>query len=168
MVRSTASLHGRPSARVVLLKGIENGNLIFFTNYQSRKGHQLEENPFAAITFFWPVLERQVRLEGRIEKIPETASDLYFHSRPKGSQVGAWASPQSQTVANRAELEQAERSFTEKFSAATEIPRPGHWGGFQLIPDYIEFWQGRPNRLHDRIVYELQAQAGWQIKRIAP
>jgi pyridoxamine 5'-phosphate oxidase len=168
MVLSTATQEGRPSARVVLLKGIENGNLIFFTNYQSRKGHDLEENPVAAITFFWPALERQIRLEGRIEKVAKTASDMYFHSRPKGSQIGAWASPQSQAVKNRAELEEAERSYTEKFSNTTEIPRPDHWGGFQLIPDYVEFWQGRPNRLHDRIVYEEQERGGWQIKRIAP
>ncbi|MFC5270259.1 pyridoxamine 5'-phosphate oxidase [Adhaeribacter terreus] len=168
MVLSTATPDGRPSSRVVLLKGIENGSLIFFTNYMSRKGQQLGSNPFAAITFFWPALERQVRIEGKIEKISETASDIYFHSRPKGSQIGAWASPQSQVVESRSELEQAEHSFAEKFSSTVEIPRPKHWGGYQLVPDYLEFWQGRPNRLHDRIVYEKHNHGGWHINRIAP
>ncbi|MBK0403084.1 pyridoxamine 5'-phosphate oxidase [Adhaeribacter sp. BT258] len=168
MVLSTATSNGRPSSRVVLLKGIENGNFIFFTNYLSRKGQHLSDNPYAAITFFWPALERQVRIEGKIEKISETASDIYFHSRPKGSQIGAWASPQSQVVNNRAALEQAERSYAEKFSSTVEIPRPDHWGGYQLVPTYMEFWQGRPNRLHDRIVYERHEHGGWQINRIAP
>ncbi len=168
MVLSTATKDGKPSARVLLLKGIENGNLIFFTNYQSRKGLQLEENPFAALTFFWPGLERQVRLEGRIFKLDPKASDIYFHSRPQASQIGAWASPQSQQVADRTEIEKAEKHFAQKFGSLIEIPRPDHWGGFQLEPDYFEFWQGRPSRLHDRIVYEKHENQGWQIKRLAP
>ena len=168
MVLSTATLEGKPSSRVVLLKGIENGNLIFFTNYHSRKGQQLEANPNAAITFFWPELERQVRLEGKISRISEPASDMYFHSRPKASQIGAWASPQSQEVESRAELEKAEKHFTEKFSSKMEIPRPQHWGGYQFEPEYFEFWQGRPSRMHDRIIYEREKNGSWTIKRLAP
>ncbi|KAA9325174.1 pyridoxamine 5'-phosphate oxidase [Adhaeribacter soli] len=168
MVLSTATPQGRPSARVVLLKGIENGCFLFYTNYESRKGNQLLENPFGAITFFWPALERQVRLEGKISKVPEIVSDTYFNSRPVGSQVGAWASPQSRTVENREALEQAEKQFASQFEGKPHIPRPAHWGGFQLEPDYVEFWQGRPNRLHDRIVYDKQETGNWQIKRLAP
>jgi len=168
MVLSTASPQGKPSARVVLLKGIEDGNLIFFTNYHSRKGQQLDANPSAALTFFWPVLERQIRLEGTVSKLNESASDLYFHSRPKGSQIGAWASPQSHPVKNRQELEKAEQHYAEMFKAQQEIPRPPHWGGFQFTPDYFEFWQGRPSRLHDRIIYEKLPNQGWSIKRLAP
>jgi len=168
MVLSTATPNGKPSARVVLLKGIENGNLIFFTNYNSRKGQELANNPQAAITFFWPGLERQVRLEGIMGKLPEAASDAYFHSRPKGSQLGAWASPQSQSVASREVLQEAEHRYAKEFFGLEDIPRPAHWGGFQFSPEYLEFWQGRPNRLHDRIVYEKQAENNWQIKRLAP
>ena len=168
MVLSTATPEGKPSARVVLLKGIENGNLVFFTNYNSRKGRQLEQNPQAAITFFWPALERQVRLEGKIARLSEAASDMYFHSRPKASQIGAWASPQSQEVKSRAELERAEQHYAEKFKANVEIPRPENWGGYQFIPEYFEFWQGRPSRLHDRIIYEKEQNGSWDIKRLAP
>jgi pyridoxamine 5'-phosphate oxidase len=168
MVLSTASADGKPSSRVVLLKGIEKGCFIFFTNYESRKGRQLLENPFAAITFFWPGLERQVRIEGKISKVPEYVSDTYFHSRPMGSQIGAWASPQSQAVVNREALEMAEKEFASKFAGIVEIPRPSHWGGFQLEADYLEFWQGRPNRLHDRIAYEKQPTGGWHLMRLAP
>lgn len=168
MVLSTATPEGKPSSRVVLLKGIEDGNLIFFTNYHSRKGQQIETNPQAAITFFWPELERQIRVEGTLSKLNHTASDIYFHSRPKASQIGAWASPQSQEVTNREAIERAEKLFTEKFKGHIEIPRPEHWGGFQFKPDYFEFWQGRPSRLHDRIVYEKHENSGWYIKRLAP
>jgi pyridoxamine 5'-phosphate oxidase len=168
MVLSTATPDGKPSARVVLLKGIEDGSLIFFTNYLSRKGKQLEVNPFAALTFFWPELERQVRLEGKITRISEKASDIYFHSRPQASQIGAWASPQSQEVKDRTELEKAEIHYTQRFNASIEIPRPKHWGGFVFTPDYFEFWQGRPSRMHDRIIYEKQPNQAWAIKRLAP
>jgi len=168
MVLSTATPDGKPSARVVLLKGIEDGNFIFFTNYHSRKGQQLEANPNAAITFFWPELERQVRLEGTISKLNKTASDVYFHSRPKASQIGAWASPQSQEIKNRQVIEKAEQQYAEKFRAKVEVPRPDHWGGFLFTPDYFEFWQGRPSRLHDRIIYENMENNGWAIKRLAP
>lgn len=168
MVLATATPEGKPSSRVVLLKGIENGCFIFFTNYESRKGEQLLHNPFGSITFFWPALERQVRLEGKITKVPETVSDAYFNSRPLGSRIGAWASPQSRPVKSREDLEQAEKQLSSKFQGKNQIPRPPHWGGFQLDPDYFEFWQGRPNRLHDRIVYEKQTAGHWQLKRLAP
>ncbi|MBC5773394.1 pyridoxamine 5'-phosphate oxidase [Pontibacter sp. KCTC 32443] len=167
MVLSTVNEVGRPSARVVLLKEINADGFVFFTNYKSRKGHDLQENPFAAITFFWAELERQVRVEGRIRKVDVAVSDAYFQSRPKGSQIGAWASPQSQIIENRDVLEKADTMFTQKFAAAETIPRPDHWGGYILTPDLVEFWQGRPNRLHDRIVYEMQDQ-NWHLKRLAP
>lgn len=168
MVLSTANAEGRPSGRVVLLKGIEDKGFVFFTNYASRKGQDLEQNHLAALTFFWAGLERQVRIEGRISRLPEAASEAYFHSRPAGSQIGAWVSPQSQEVENRRVLEDSEIAFEEKFKDEAVIPRPPHWGGYLLLPDHIEFWQGRPNRLHDRIVYEKQAGEAWKIKRLAP
>ncbi|WP_242918875.1 pyridoxamine 5'-phosphate oxidase [Pontibacter liquoris] len=167
MVLSTVSAAGRPSARVVLLKDVSPAGLTFFTNYNSRKGQELAETPFAALTFFWPALERQVRIEGKVSKAAPQHSDTYYHSRPKGSQIGAWASPQSQPIASREELEEADQAFTEQFAAVAEIPRPPFWGGYLLQPDRLEFWQGRPNRLHDRIVYELQGST-WHIVRLAP
>jgi pyridoxamine 5'-phosphate oxidase len=167
MVLSTVNKSGRPSARVVLLKDVTTDGFMFFTNYESRKGHDLQENPFASLTFFWPELERQVRVEGQIVKVPAEVSDAYFHSRPVGSQIGAWASPQSRQIESREELEKADAAYTSKFADQPVIPRPEHWGGFILIPDLVEFWQGRPNRLHDRIVYELQ-ENNWHLKRLAP
>ena len=167
MVLSTVNKSGRPSARVVLLKDVTTDGFMFFTNYESRKGHDLQENPFASLTFFWPELERQVRVEGQIEKVPAEVSDAYFHSRPIGSQIGAWASPQSRQIESREELEKADAAYTSKFADQPVIPRPEHWGGFILIPDQVEFWQGRPNRLHDRIVYERQ-ENNWHLKRLAP
>lgn len=167
MVLSTVSGSGRPSARVVLLKEINKQGFVFFTNYQSRKGHDLEENPFASLTFFWPALERQVRIEGKVEKVDAAVSDNYFHSRPIGSQIGAWASPQSQQIESREELEKADSKYTQQFQGLEVIPRPDYWGGYILIPDKIEFWQGRPNRLHDRIAYELNENV-WLKKRLAP
>ncbi|MBF9253571.1 pyridoxamine 5'-phosphate oxidase [Pontibacter sp. 172403-2] len=167
LVLSTVSAAGKPSARVVLLKGVSKTGFTFFTNYNSRKGQELAENPNAAITFFWPALERQVRIEGKVVKVDPQISDDYFHSRPQGSQIGAWASPQSQPIASREALEEADKAYTDKFTAAAEIPRPAFWGGYQLQPARIEFWQGRPNRLHDRIVYELQ-EDNWKISRLAP
>lgn len=167
MVLSTANATGRPSARVVLLKDVTTQGFVFFTNYSSRKGSNLHENPFAALTFFWPELERQVRIEGSIQKVAPEVSDAYFNSRPKGSQIGAWASPQSQQISSREELEKADIAYSSEFAEIPEIPRPPHWGGYCLQPDYIEFWQGRPNRLHDRIVFQKQGEA-WELKRLAP
>ncbi|RIJ41646.1 pyridoxamine 5'-phosphate oxidase [Pontibacter oryzae] len=167
MVLSTVSGTGKPSARVVLLKGLDEQGYTFFTNYDSRKGHDLEENPYASLTFFWPALERQVRIEGKIVKVAAAESDTYFQSRPKGSQIGAWASPQSQVIEAREVLEQREQEFSEKFANQNVVPRPAHWGGYRLQPDRLEFWQGRPSRLHDRIMYVLEGH-NWEIKRLAP
>ncbi len=167
MVISTVNNAGRPSARVVLLKDVNPDGFVFFTNYNSRKGRELQQNPVASLTFFWPELERQVRIEGTIERVAPQVSDNYFHSRPVGSQIGAWASPQSQPINSRNDLEKADAEFTNKFSGLQVIPRPEHWGGFILRPDVVEFWQGRPNRLHDRIVYELHNNS-WQLIRLAP
>ncbi|GAA4297935.1 pyridoxamine 5'-phosphate oxidase [Nibribacter koreensis] len=168
MTLSTASLQGRPSARIVLLKAIEDGGFVFYTNYESRKGQQLAENPFASLTFFWPALERQVRVEGKVVKVEPTTSDAYFNSRPRGSQLGAWSSPQSQTIESRKVLEDLELKYSQEFSQQETIPRPAHWGGYKLVPDRIEFWQGRPNRLHDRLLYHADAAGQWTIERLAP
>ncbi|MFD2244836.1 pyridoxamine 5'-phosphate oxidase [Pontibacter ruber] len=166
---STVNAAGRPSARVVLLKDVSENGFTFFTNYESRKGQELAQHPYAAMTFFWPELERQVRVEGHVVQVPAQVSDDYFHSRPKASQVGAWASPQSREIESRDVLEKAERNYTEEFASMHEIPRPKHWGGFVLQPDRIEFWQGRPSRLHDRILYELAPEGqSWHLKRLAP
>ncbi|GAA4356924.1 pyridoxamine 5'-phosphate oxidase [Hymenobacter saemangeumensis] len=168
MVLATVSPEGQPSARVVLLKGLhEDLGFVFYTNYDSRKGQELGAGARAALTFFWPALERQVRVEGRVEKAPEDVSTAYFQSRPLGSQVGAWASPQSQVVSSRAELEAREREVADRFAGTSPLPRPPHWGGFVLTPERVEFWQGRPSRLHDRILYE-RAGEGWKISRLAP
>lgn len=168
LVLSTVNPAGKPSARVVLLKGVDEQGFTFFTNYDSRKGHELAENPFAAITFFWPALERQVRIEGRVAKADPAVSDAYFQSRPKGSQIGAWASPQSKEIESRTKLEEADKQYSEQFADADIIPRPAHWGGYVLQPAVVEFWQGRPNRMHDRIVYELTDTTAWKLKRLAP
>ena len=167
MTLSTVAGNKRPAARIVLLKDIQEDGLVFFTNYESRKGHEIEQNPFGALTFFWQALERQVRIEGRIEKVDSAVSDAYFASRPRGSQVGAWASPQSQEIQSRGMLEINEKNLEEKFTGQ-DIPRPEHWGGYIVRPDYVEFWQGRSSRLHDRIVYELQPNHSWSRKRLAP
>lgn len=167
MVLSTVNADSKPSARVVLLKDVSEAGFVFFTNYESRKGQNLTANPFASITFFWPALERQVRIEGAVKKVDDAVSDKYFHSRPIGSQIGAWASPQSKQIESREVLEEADKNYTAQFKDAAVIPRPAHWGGYQLIPDMLEFWQGRPNRLHDRIVYELHENE-WLKKRLAP
>jgi pyridoxamine 5'-phosphate oxidase len=169
MILSTADAAGVPSARVVLLKGLEEDVFRFYTNYRSHKGRDLAENPAVALTFFWPELERQVRVEGQVEKSSGPQSDAYYQSRPLGSQIGAWASEQSQPVADRQELEKTQATYEQRFAGQTQIPRPDHWGGYQVTPKLIEFWQGRPNRLHDRIVYTRRPeQADWQIGRLAP
>lgn len=168
MTVSTVSVEGQPSARVVLLKGLpDDAGFLFYTNYESRKGQELAARPLAALTFFWPGLERQVRVEGRIEKAPETVSTEYFQSRPRGSQIGAWASPQSQIIESREALEAREKELEAEFADQNPLPRPAHWGGYILRPHRIEFWQGRPSRLHDRIVYELAGDT-WRLSRLAP
>lgn len=167
MVLSTVNSDGKPSARVVLLKDVSAHGLSFFTNYDSRKGQELKDNPFASVTFFWPALERQVRIEGKVVMVAPDVSDAYFHSRPKGSQIGAWASPQSQVIQSREVIEKKDKELTTQYATSEQIPRPPHWGGYQLQPERVEFWQGRPNRLHDRIVYEQQDEK-WLIRRLAP
>ena len=165
---STVSAAGQPSSRVVLLKGLpEDAGFLFYTNYDSRKGQELAGQPLAAINFFWPGLERQVRVEGRIEKAPESLSTEYFQSRPRSSQLGAWASPQSQVIGSREELEARESRVADEFGAQDPLPRPDNWGGYILRPHRLEFWQGRPSRLHDRIVYEREGTA-WKRSRLAP
>jgi pyridoxamine 5'-phosphate oxidase len=163
---STVSNDNKPSTRVLLLKGLDNG-FTFYTNYLSRKGTELAENPNACITFFWVELERQIRIEGTIEKVADEDSDTYFHSRPRGSQIGAWVSNQSMVIESREVLEEREKHLIEKFGNAP-IPRPPHWGGYRLVPNYIEFWQGRPSRLHDRIAYTLLENGDWKIDRLSP
>ena len=165
---STVAASGQPSSRVVLLKGLpDDTGFLFYTNYNSRKGQELAAQPLAALNFFWPGLERQVRVEGRIEKAPESLSTEYFQSRPRSSQIGAWASPQSQIIGSREALEAREADVANEFGAQDPLPRPPHWGGYMLRPHRLEFWQGRPSRLHDRIVYELDGSI-WRRSRLAP
>jgi len=166
MTFATADLAGRPSARILLLKGFDENGFVFFTNYDSKKGKELAENPQAAMVFFWGDLERQVRIEGTITKVDAEESTAYFHSRPKGSQIGATASPQSSVIPNREVLEDRVTVLTEEFSEK-EVPRPANWGGYRLKPDLIEFWQGRSSRLHDRINYKA-VDGAWIINRLAP
>jgi pyridoxamine 5'-phosphate oxidase len=166
MTIATCTANGKPSARVVLLKEINKSGFVFFTNYLSRKGRELLENPFAALVFDWHSIERQVRVEGRVEKLSTLDSDVYFNERPREAQIGAWSSPQSKILNNREELEQRQVSFEEKFNNR-KIFRPSNWGGFILLPATIEFWQGRPGRLHDRLVY-LRTEEGWTLHRLAP
>jgi pyridoxamine 5'-phosphate oxidase len=166
MCLSTLGLNGFPNSRIVLLKEMDHG-FVFFTNYESEKGQEIEANPKACLTFFWPELERQVRITGEIEKVSDQESDTYFNSRPKNSQIGAWTSPQSKVIADRAELNLRLEKMEERFSTEAII-RPAHWGGYRLLPIKIEFWQGRPSRLHDRIRYEKQTDTKWGISRLAP
>jgi pyridoxamine 5'-phosphate oxidase len=166
MTLATVDAEGRPSARVVLLKGFDRTGFRWFTNYTSRKAEDLVANPHAALLFWFDRLERQIRIEGVAEQVPAGDSDDYFAKRPRGSQLGAWASPQSQPVADRAELERLEREVAERFGDG-EVPRPPHWGGFKLKPEAFEFWQGRSNRLHDRFRFVRDGD-GWTRRRLAP
>lgn len=167
MTLATASVNGIPSARIVLLKAATDEGFIFFTNYNSNKGLDLAQNPKACLVFFWSPLERQIRIEGMVEKISEAESDEYFHSRPVESRIGAWASPQSSVIAARETIEKNVAMYQQQF-ADGNIPRPPHWGGYIVKPVQVEFWQGRPGRLHDRIQYTLLEEGGWKTERLAP
>lgn len=166
MTLATASPDGRPAARIVLLKGIDDGGLVFFTNYGSAKAADLEANPHACLVCFWADLERQVRLTGTVARVDAAESDAYFASRPRESQLGAWASPQSQVIANRSALETRLAEVTAQYGDGA-IARPMHWGGYRLSPTSVEFWQGRPNRLHDRLRYR-RVDGAWVLERLAP
>jgi pyridoxamine 5'-phosphate oxidase len=165
MTVASVDANGKPSARTVLIKEVTPAGFVFFTNYESRKGQALISNPHAALLFFWPELERQIRVEGSVEKLSDQESDDYFHSRPLDSRIGAWASPQSQVISGRTQLVKNAAEYALKF--ALNPPRPPHWGGFRVKPEVLEFWQGRPSRLHDRIQYVLQ-NGQWKIQRLAP
>jgi len=167
MTLATVTSNGQPSARIVLLKSFDERGFVFFTNYNSLKGKQLVKNPQSALVFWWAELERQVRIEGRVEKVSDAESDEYFYSRPQGSQLSAWVSNQSQVIASREVLERKLAQLEEQYQEQ-KIPRPPHWGGFRVIPSFIEFWQGRPNRLHDRLCYRLTEDKIWIIERLAP
>lgn len=167
MVVSSIDDNGFPASRNVLLKAVDERGFIFYTNYTSDKGRQLLARPQAALTFSWIELRRQVRIVGRAEKLPEAESDVYFASRPRGSQIGSWASPQSSVIPDRALLDQSEADQIARFEGA-EVPRPPHWGGFLVRPHEIEFWQGRPNRLHDRLRYRSDPTGAWTLDRLAP
>lgn len=168
MTLATVGSDGRPAARVVLLKGVDARGFVFYTNYASRKGRELAEHPQGALLFFWPELERQVRIEGAIGRVAAAESDAYFASRPYPSRIGAWASPQSDVIPDRAWLEASfARIEAHHPGADAPVPRPPHWGGYRLVPDALEFWQGRASRMHDRIAYHRE-ETGWRIVRLAP
>jgi pyridoxamine 5'-phosphate oxidase len=167
MTLATATKDGRPSARVVLLKQVDEAGFVFYTNYRSAKARELEQNPQAALVFYWVGLDRQVRVEGSVERISAAESDKYFKTRPRESQLGALASPQSEVIENRDLLENRLRELEEAYRDR-EVERPAHWGGYRLKPERIEFWENRPSRLHDRILYERQADLSWSIARLAP
>ena len=168
MTLATVSETGKPSARVVLLKGVDNG-LIFYTNYHSRKGHEMEHNQEVALVFLWLELQRQVRVEGRVEKITRAESEAYFKSRPKGSQIGAWASRQSSILPDRETLEEIYEAYEYRYEDVPTLPLAPNWGGYRVVPNCFEFWQGRSSRLHDRLRYRLQTRSGrWNLDRLAP
>lgn len=167
MTLATVTSQGIPSARIVLLKKATSEGFVFFTNYQSNKAQELAQNPHACLVFFWKELERQVRIAGKVEQTSAGENDIYFASRPESSRIGAWASPQSAVIGNREIIEQNEEKYKQQFNEGN-IPRPPHWGGYRVIPSLMEFWQGRPSRLHDRIQYTLQKNGSWKIERLAP
>jgi pyridoxamine 5'-phosphate oxidase len=167
MTLATSTPDGRPSARMVLIKGVDGRGFVFFTNYASRKGQELAANPHAALVFYWAELERQIRIEGLVEQVSAAESDAYFHSRPLGSRLGAWASRQSAVIAGREVLQQRVDELAAQY-ADEQVPRPPHWGGYRVVPAAIEFWQGRPSRLHDRLRYQRQADESWLIERLSP
>jgi len=166
MTLATCSPDGKPSARIVLLKICDQRGLAFFTNFHSRKGRELANNPFAALVFNWPTLERQVRVEGRVELVSDAESDEYFATRPLGSRLGAWASEQSAVIPGRDELERQHRELEARYPDG-QVPRPPHWGGYRVVPEIFEFWQGRPSRLHDRLRYR-RVDDRWVVERLAP
>ncbi len=168
MTLATNSPEGFPRARVVLLKQFDERGFVFFSNYDSDKGRELQANPKASLNFWWEQLQRQVRVEGLVGKIPPEESTAYFQSRPRASQLGAWTSPQSNTIPNRQYLEERYEEMADRFKEEEILPRPEHWGGFVLEPKLVEFWQGRPSRLHDRLRYTKQADGSWAIERLAP
>jgi pyridoxamine 5'-phosphate oxidase len=167
MTLSTVSADNKPSSRIVLLKDVAPAGFSFFTNYHSRKGAELLGNPHACLLFFWPDLQRQVRIEGAVSVLPEAVSTAYFQTRPRGSRIGAVASPQSERIESRERLDERIRAVEDQYAGQEEIPRPAHWGGYQLQPDRVEFWQGRGSRLHDRLCYQ-KTESGWELIRLAP
>ncbi|MGQ7248326.1 pyridoxamine 5'-phosphate oxidase [Halomonas sp. V046] len=167
MTLATVDSQGMPHARIVLLKGVDDAGLVFYTNYHSHKGSELTNVPHAALTFWWPKLSRQVRIEGRVERVAEAESDAYFSSRPRGSQLGAWIATQSVVIPDRDWIEQRQRRFETAYDGQ-DIPRPVHWGGYRVHPEMIEFWQGQPSRLHDRIRYQRRDNQAWEHLRLAP
>jgi pyridoxamine 5'-phosphate oxidase len=167
MTLATATPDGQPSARIVLLRGCDAAGFVFYTNYKSRKARELLANPRAALVFHWPKLDRQVRVEGRVERVSAALSDAYFQSRPRENQLGAWVSEQSEAIASREVLERKLEEVRARF-AGTEVPRPPGWGGYRVVPEVIEFWQAREGRLHDRLQYRRSPQGGWLLERLAP
>jgi pyridoxamine 5'-phosphate oxidase len=167
MILATVAADGQPSARTVLLRGFDDAGFVFYTNYDSRKSCELAGNPRAALVFFWPELQRQVRVEGTVERVTPEESDRYFQTRPRDSQLGAWASPQSTVIPSRATLEELFREADQRFEGR-DVPRPPNWGGYRVRPAVLEFWQGRPGRLHDRLCYRRLPSGGWKIERLSP
>lgn len=169
MTLATSTLEGYCSARIVLLKELDENGFVFYTNYQSRKGRDLSQNPQASLVFYWAELERQVRVEGRVQRVPRQQSEVYFQGRPRGSKLGAWVSHQSEVIQSRHVLETRLRDLEARYAGTDDIPAPDYWGGFRVKPDVVEFWQGRPNRLHDRLQYTRSSEGSqWQIERLAP